>query len=214
MKTFPGVTAFCAVIGLAFTASAFPCPAQSVLKSEPLILAPYEIAFVRSASCPVGNVLKVTGAIRGLSRRKLCVSLGRDGFATLAMAETRAGHVRELETVKPVFERALPNVPGKDLVALVVNYPPGGKSPAHRHAKSAFIYAFVLTGAIRSGVGTEPSRIYQAGQSFYEEPGAQHRVSENASQTQPASLLAVFIVDAEDKPLTVPDSNQTDDNVR
>ena len=50
-----------------------PCLAQTVLKSEPLILAPYEIAFVQDASCPVGKVLKVTGAIRGLNRRKACV---------------------------------------------------------------------------------------------------------------------------------------------
>jgi quercetin dioxygenase-like cupin family protein len=49
--------------------------------------------------------------------------------------------------------------------------------------------------------------VYQAGDSFHEDPGAHHRVSENASETEPASLLAVFIVDAEEQPLTVPDSN-------
>jgi quercetin dioxygenase-like cupin family protein len=188
MKTFPVVAVFC-TIGLVFYAATFPCLAQAVVKSEPLILAPYEIAFVQDASCPVGKVLKVTGAIRGLHRRKVCVSLGRRaGLFTLAMAAAPAGHARELETVKPLFERAIPNIPGKNFVALVVNYPPGGKSPAHRHAKSAF-------------------KVYQAGESFHEEPGAHHRVSENASETQPASLLAVFIVDAEDRPLTVPDPN-------
>jgi quercetin dioxygenase-like cupin family protein len=112
----------------------------------------------------------------------------------------------ELETVKPVFRHAIPNIPGKNLVAVVVNYAPGGKSPPHHHAKSAFIYAHVLTGAIRSVVGNEPAKVYQAGESFYEEPGAHHRVSENASETEPASLLAVFVVDAEDQPLTIPDS--------
>ena len=125
----------------------------------------------------------------------------------LTMAGAPAGYAHELETVKLVFQRAIPNIPGKNLVALVVNYPPGGKSPPHRHAKSAFIYAHVLTGAIRSVVGTEPAKVYQAGESFHEEPGAHHRVSENASETQPASFLAVFIVDAEDQPLTIPDSN-------
>ena len=73
-------------------------------------------------------------------------------------------------------------------------------------AKSAFIYAYVLTGAIRSVVGTEPAKVYQAGESFHEDPGTHHRVSENASETNPASLLAVFIVDADDQPLTVPNS--------
>jgi hypothetical protein len=54
---------------------ALPCSAQTVLKSEPLMLAPYEVAFVRDSSCPFGSVLKVTGAIRGLHRRKACVVL-------------------------------------------------------------------------------------------------------------------------------------------
>jgi quercetin dioxygenase-like cupin family protein len=126
-------------------------------------------------------------------------------FFTLAGAP--AGYAHELETVNLDFQHAIPNIPGKTLVAVVVNYPPGGKSPPHRHAKSAFIYAHVLTGAIRSVVGSEPAKVYRAGESFYEEPGAHHRVSENASDTQPASLLAVFIVDAKDQPLTTPDSN-------
>jgi quercetin dioxygenase-like cupin family protein len=125
----------------------------------------------------------------------------------LTLAGAPAAYAQEVETVKPVFKHAIPNIPGKNLVAVVVNYPPGGKSLPHHHAKSAFIYAHVLTGAIRSAVGAEPAKVYQAGESFYEEPGAHHRVSENASDTQPASLLAVFVVDAEDQPLTVPDSN-------
>jgi quercetin dioxygenase-like cupin family protein len=125
----------------------------------------------------------------------------------LTLAGVPAGYANELETVKPVFQHAIPNVPGKKLVAVLVNYAPGGKSPPHHHAKSAFIYAHVLTGAIRSLVGTEPAKVYQAGEGFYEEPGAHHRVSENASETQSASLLAVFVVDAEDQPLTIPDSN-------
>ena len=72
-------------LGLIFSAVALPCLAQTVLKSEPLILAPYEIAFVQDASCPAGKVLKVTGAIRGLHRRKACVSLASEQ-ASLATA--------------------------------------------------------------------------------------------------------------------------------
>jgi hypothetical protein len=63
------------VLGLFFLAVSLPCLAQTVLKSEPLMLAPYEAAFVRDASCPSGQVLKVTGAIRGLHRRRACVTL-------------------------------------------------------------------------------------------------------------------------------------------
>jgi hypothetical protein len=63
------------LLGLIFSAIAAPCLAQTILKSEPLVLAPYEVAFVQAASCPIGKVLKVTGAIRGLHRRKACVTL-------------------------------------------------------------------------------------------------------------------------------------------
>ena len=73
------------LLGLSFAAFALPCLAQTVLKSEPLVLAPYEIAFVQDASCPVGKVLKVTGAIRGLHRKKTCVTVGLEQ-ATLSAA--------------------------------------------------------------------------------------------------------------------------------
>jgi hypothetical protein len=72
-------------LGLIFFGITAPCLAQTVLKSEPLVLAPYEIAFVQDGSCPVGKVLKVTGAIRGLHRRKACVSLTAEQ-ASLAVA--------------------------------------------------------------------------------------------------------------------------------
>jgi hypothetical protein len=72
-------------LALAFCAIASPCLAQTVLKSEPLMLAPYEVAFVQNVFCPVGQVLKVTGAIRGLHRRKACVALTLEQ-ASLAVA--------------------------------------------------------------------------------------------------------------------------------
>jgi hypothetical protein len=72
-------------LGLIFSAAAFPCLAQTVLKSEPLMLAPYEVAFVQDSLCGVGKVRKVTGAIRGLQRRKACVTLSTEQ-ASLAAA--------------------------------------------------------------------------------------------------------------------------------
>jgi hypothetical protein len=72
-------------LGVLLTVAAQPCFAQTVLKSEPFVLAPYEIAFVQAASCPAGKVLKVTGAIRGLHRKKACVSLAGEQ-ASLAVA--------------------------------------------------------------------------------------------------------------------------------
>jgi quercetin dioxygenase-like cupin family protein len=125
-------------------------------------------------------------------------------FTAIALT-TAAGHAQELAEVKQAFEHAIPNTPGKSLVALVVSYPPGGKSPSHRHAGSAFIYAHVLPGAVRSQVDDEPARVHRVGEGSYEVPGSHHRVSENASDREPVSLLAVFRVDSRDNPLTVPD---------
>jgi len=115
------------------------------------------------------------------------------------------GLAQNLEQVKPVFEHMIPNAQGKSMVAVIVSYPPGGKSPSHHHAQSAFIYAYVLSGAIRSQVGDEPAKVYRVGDGFYEVPGSHHRISENASDRNPASLLAVFVVDSKDTPLTIPD---------
>ncbi len=110
------------------------------------------------------------------------------------------------EQVKPVFEHVLPNAPGKSMVAVVVTYPPGGKSSPHHHAPSAFIYAHVLSGAIRSQVDDQPAKVYKVGEGFYELPGSHHRISENASDTESSSLLAVFVVDSKHAALTTPDA--------
>jgi quercetin dioxygenase-like cupin family protein len=93
-----------------------------------------------------------------------------------------------------VMSQKLPNVPGKTLTALLVHYGPGGKTPKHHHPGS--VMAFVVSGAIRSqNSATGPARVYCAGEAFFEPPGSEHLVSENASSTEPASLLAVFVAD-------------------
>src|SRR3954471_4374641 len=106
--------------------------------------------------------------------------------------------------VTVVYEHELPNVPGKSIKGVVVEYGPGGYSPGHTHAKSAFIYATVLEGAIRSQVNDGPVAVYTAGQSFSELPGDRHAVSANASKTRRAKLLAVFVVDTNETELTIP----------
>ena len=108
------------------------------------------------------------------------------------------------ETVTPSLSRPIPNIPGKSLVAVVVDYAPGGTSLPHVHAGSAFVYAYVVSGAIKPQVNDEPAHIYRAGESFVELPGAQHRISRNASRIIPARLLAVFVVDTGDQNLTIP----------
>ncbi|RUV67587.1 MAG: cupin domain-containing protein [Mesorhizobium sp.] len=109
------------------------------------------------------------------------------------------------ETVTVIAHEAIPDVPGKRLVSLVVDYQPGAGSAAHHHARSAFIYAYVISGAVRSQVDDEPVRVYRVGETWFEKPGAHHRVSANASDIEPARLLAVFIVDAADEQLVTPD---------
>src|SRR5690348_2395510 len=106
-----------------------------------------------------------------------------------------------------VYQHELPNVPGKSIKGVPVEYGPGDYSPGHTHPKSAFIYATVIEGAIRSQVNDGPATTYEAGQSFSELPGDRHAVSANASETKPAKLLAVFVVDTDETELTTPFGN-------
>ncbi|HEX2843352.1 cupin domain-containing protein [Hyphomicrobium sp.] len=122
-------------------------------------------------------------------------------LATSAIAETIAPGAN----VTVVFDQELPNVPGKSMRAVLVEYEPGGGSPSHRHPSSAFIYARVLEGAIRSKVNDGPEHTYKAGESWTERPGDHHQVSHNASDTEPAKLLAIFVVDTSDRKIVVPD---------
>ena len=127
-------------------------------------------------------------------------------FATLPVFAAEANDLSaDTSKVTLVFDHALPNVPGKSVKGLLVEYPPGGSTPAHIHAASAFIYATVLEGAIRSKVNDEKEQVYHAGENFFEVPGAHHRVSANASDTQPMRMLAVFVVDTNEDNLATPD---------
>ena len=126
-------------------------------------------------------------------------------LATLLATGASAADDKVKVTV--VYDQPLPNVPGKSIKGVLVEYGPGGYSPGNTHPPSAFIYATVLEGAIRSQVNDGPVMTYNAGQSFSELPGDRHRVSANASKTEPAKLLAVFVVDTSDTQLTTPLGN-------
>lgn len=108
-------------------------------------------------------------------------------------------------TVTLVYDQPLPGIPGKSMRGVLVEYGPGGYSPSHRHAPSAIIYATVIEGAVRSQVNGGPVRVYRAGENWTELPGDHHGVSANASDTQPAKILAVFVTDTTETVLTVPD---------
>ena len=130
--------------------------------------------------------------------RTTCLALA------IAMAGLLAAHDGRAQTVTKNFEATVPNIPGKSLIALEVNYAPGAASASHTHAKSSFIYAYVISGAIESKVSDGKTRIYRAGESWSEPPGATHSISRNASTIEPAKLLAVFILDTNNTPLTTP----------
>jgi quercetin dioxygenase-like cupin family protein len=108
-------------------------------------------------------------------------------------------------SVALAFKQPIANIPGKSISAFVVSYPPGGRSHPHSHSRSAFITAYVLSGAVRSGVDGGPVKVYHEGESWTEKPGAHHDVSENASATRPARVLAIFVADSNDTRLTTPD---------
>ena len=126
-------------------------------------------------------------------------------LAPAAHAEPAPQNSGQNPVVRTVFNQPS-NVPGKSVEAVAVSYPPGAKSAPHHHAKSAFIMAYVISGAIRSEVEGEPARVYRAGETWSEAPGAHHTISENASATEPAELLAVFLIDTGDGPLTTDDT--------
>ena len=124
------------------------------------------------------------------------------------VAQAHAEHLTSAENAKVtlVYQHPLPGVPGKSLKGVLVEYGPGGYSPSHRHAKSAIIYATVLEGSVRCKLNDGPVKTYRAGENWTELPGDHHGVSANASETQLAKVLAVFVVDDADKELTIPDA--------
>ena len=100
----------------------------------------------------------------------------------------------KLVNAEVAFKEKLPNVPGKEITGVLVTYAPGGKSASHAHAGS--VYAYVISGRVRSENSvTGPVKVYSAGQGFFEPPGSVHTISENASETEPARLLAIFVAD-------------------
>lgn len=126
-------------------------------------------------------------------------------------AAAHAGHAAPAAPAAPkpakvtlVYQHELPQVPGKSVKGVLVEYGPGAANASHVHAPSALIYATVLDGAVLNQINGGPVRTFRKGENFTELPGDFHNVSANASQTEPATLLAVFVVDTNDKILTTP----------
>lgn len=112
----------------------------------------------------------------------------------LADAQTQAAPTAPTAAPRlPVFTHDLPNLTmdGWEVTVSYVDYPPGRVGTAHHHA--GFVLAYVLEGAVVTKIsGQGEEKTYPTGSMFYEQPGATHEVSKNASQTQPAKLLAMI----------------------
>jgi quercetin dioxygenase-like cupin family protein len=106
-------------------------------------------------------------------------------------ADTAPGSA--LSKVEVIASHALPNVPGKRVTVVRVAYGPGGFTPPHRHGRS--VTAYITKGQVRSQLKGGPSETFEVGQSFFEPPGATHLVSANASNTEPAELIVIFVAD-------------------
>jgi quercetin dioxygenase-like cupin family protein len=104
----------------------------------------------------------------------------------------------------PIFNQVIPDTPGKSLTVNEIDYAPGQASPGHIHAKSAFIVAYVVSGAIESKVNDGEARVYHAGESWTEPGGAVHSICRNVSKTEPAKLLVINVVGSDDLPRSTP----------
>ena len=142
---------------------------------------PFQLAVIAGLACAfvIGKALPTT--IDALS----------DIIEPLCASSAQAGGTQNV--VEPIGSYALPNVAGKRVTVVRVFYGPGGFTPPHRHSGS--VTAYITKGEIRSQLGGGPIETFKVGQSFFEPPGTTHLVSANASMTEPAELIAVFVAD-------------------
>jgi quercetin dioxygenase-like cupin family protein len=132
----------------------------------------------------------------------------RDALTTailplLYMVVSRANAQGTQSANVPVFQHDLPNLALDDWQVTVseINLPPGNVGAAHRHP--GFVLVYILEGAVVTKISDQQEATYSVGQMFYEQPGATHEVSRNASTTKPAKFLA-FIFAKKGLPLTTP----------
>jgi quercetin dioxygenase-like cupin family protein len=139
------------------------------------------------------NLIRTGGALIGLASLGAAFGLGTV-VAQQPMPPTK---------VSQLMKQTLADVPGREVMMITLDIPPGGGSPAHRHP-GAYNFGYVLEGAYKYKLDNGPETVVTKGQTFYESPGQLHAVSRNASDTEPAKVLVVVVNEA-GKPLTVPE---------
>ena len=142
---------------------------------------PFHLAIIAGLACAflIGKGLPLTRDLVSTVIEPLCM--------------TSASAANSQNVVEPIASHALPNVAGKRVTVVRVFYGPGGFTPPHYHSGS--VTAYITKGEIRSQLGGGPVETFKVGQSFFEPPGSTHLVSANASNTEPAELIAIFVAD-------------------
>jgi quercetin dioxygenase-like cupin family protein len=142
---------------------------------------PYHLAVIAGLACAflIAKAAPVTRDVVAAVIEPLCMNSASD--------------VNSQNVVEPITSHALPNVAGKRVTVVRVFYGPGGFTPPHFHSGS--VTAYITKGEIRSRLDSGPVETFKVGQSFFEPPGSKHMVSANASTTEPAELIAIFVAD-------------------
>lgn len=135
--------------------------------------------------------MTTTRIVKGALSLTVAVAIVSCG-APVARPQTDTAPSHPSETLKPLLAQALPNAQGNTFTSAIVTFPPAARATPHRHG-DAFVYAYVLEGAVSSELEGQPAHVYRQGENWYEPPGAHHVATENASETEEAKLLVVFI---------------------
>ncbi|MEV4811416.1 cupin domain-containing protein [Micromonospora avicenniae] len=137
-------------------------------------------------------------AVATLTAAAACSTSDEPAHAEEPATAAASASGRPAESLKPLLQQALPNVPGKTFTSAIVELPPDASAAPHQHGQ-AFVYAYVLEGTVRSKLDDEPVATYHQGENWFEQPGTDHVLTENVSQTEPARLLVVFVANTGDK---------------
>ncbi|KAG5294976.1 cupin domain-containing protein [Histoplasma ohiense] len=103
---------------------------------------------------------------------------------------------RPLPLIQPLYHHKLANAPGKSIIGVMVTFPPNSASPPHRHG-GASVSAYLIQGTVLNKMNDEPTRVIEQGGTWLEKPGCHHKISANVSATEPALLLATFVIETE-----------------
>ena len=137
---------------------------------------------------------RIAGAVLAVAALAGAAACAADQSASATTPTATTAAPPPTETLSPLLQQALPDVPGKTFTSAIVTLPPGARAAPHRHG-GAFVYAYVLEGTVRSQVDDKPVGTFRPGENWTEQPGAHHVLTENTSTTERARLLVVFVAD-------------------